>query len=294
MTAQVWFAGLVLCGAAVTLGTPVASGRRRLATIDQSRPRWWRWLSPAKASMSPLSLPALVGEIRRHVARLGGHRWSRTGAVLVAAGAAGPVGFAAAGPVGGMVAGTYAAVAIRALLRRQSAQAAAAERAEVLDSLSALAADLRAGLPPVAAARALADPPAMAAPAARMLTGQPAGVALVGSGNSRPAELAGAAWRLAEQTGAPLADLIERIEADARALDRAALAASAQAAGARATAWLLAALPVGGIALGYGIGVDPLHVLLRTPVGAGCAVGALLLQVAGLAWADRLTPGRLG
>ena len=89
------------------------------------------------------------------------------------------------------------------------------------------------------------------------------------------AQLTAAAWRLAERTGAPAADLVERIEADARAMDRAAAAAAAQAAGAQATAWLLAALPLGGIGLGYSIGADPLAVLLHTPIGAACAVGAM-------------------
>jgi tight adherence protein B len=94
--------------------------------------------------------------------------------------------------------------------------------------------------------------------------------------------------RLADQTGAPLADLLERVEADARALDRIRAVAAAQAAGTRATAWLLAALPAGGIALGYAIGADPLRVLLHTPLGAGCACGAIALQFAGLAWAGRI------
>jgi tight adherence protein B len=104
--------------------------------------------------------------------------------------------------------------------------------------------------------------------------------------------LTAAIWRLAERTGAPAADLIERIEADARAADRAQLSAAAQAAGAQATALLLAALPLGGIGLGLSIGVDPLEVLLHTPVGAACAVGAVLLQCAGLAWCDRLVRRR--
>jgi tight adherence protein B len=94
---------------------------------------------------------------------------------------------------------------------------------------------------------------------------------------------------LAERTGAPLAELVERIEADARAMDRALASAAAQAAGVRATARLLTGLPVGGIALGYGIGVDPLDVLLHTPVGAGCAVAAIGLQLAGLLWSERLS-----
>jgi tight adherence protein B len=98
-------------------------------------------------------------------------------------------------------------------------------------------------------------------------------------------------WRLAEQTGAPAADLVERIEADARAADRARAGAAAQAAGAQATALLLAALPLAGIGLGYTIGADPLQVLLHTPLGAACAVGAVLLQCGGMLWADRLANG---
>lgn len=108
--------------------------------------------------------------------------------------------------------------------------------------------------------------------------------------------LALAAVRLADRTGAPLAELVERIEADARSTDRGLAAAAAQAAGARATAWLLAALPLGGVGLGYGIGVDPVAVLLHTPIGGACAVAAIVLQVAGLLWTERLggTPGRAG
>ena len=67
---------------------------------------------------------------------------------------------------------------------------------------------------------------------------------------------------------------LERIEADARSADRAGPPPPRRLAGSRATAWLLAGLPAGGIALGYAIGADPLAVLLHTPVGAACAVGA--------------------
>ena len=98
-------------------------------------------------------------------------------------------------------------------------------------------------------------------------------------------------WRLAERTGAPAAELVERIEADARAADRAHASAAAQAAGAQATALLLAGLPLGGIALGYGIGVAPLQILFHTALGGACAVGAALLQTVGLLWADRLAVG---
>jgi tight adherence protein B len=164
-----------------------------------------------------------------------------------------------------------------------------------LDSLSQLAADLRTGMPPAAAwadaAAWAGHAPAEAeaeAGAETMANAKADATAHEAAGEARIRRLAAAAWRLAESTGAPLADLIERVEADARAADRAHAAAAAQAAGARVTAWLLGALPAGGIALGYAIGADPLRILLRTPIGALCAISALGFQLAGLLWAERL------
>jgi tight adherence protein B len=191
-----------------------------------------------------------------------------------------------AGGVAGFAAGCYGGLALAVAGRHRRARHAARHRGALLDLLGAAATDLRAGLPPAAAlaglppAAALAGLPPAAAPAGR----RPAADLL--------AARAGAALRLADRTGAPLADLLERIEADARTADRAHAAARAQAAGARATALLLAALPVGGIALGYSMGVDPLSVLRFTPLGAACAGGAVVLQLAGLVWSQRLAqPG---
>ncbi|NES13253.1 MULTISPECIES: type II secretion system F family protein [Micromonospora] len=179
----------------------------------------------------------------------------------------GGVGLVLGGPVGAVVLAAYGGLGARAVRRRHARRSAEQARRRELDRLCALAADLRAGLP---VTLALADGP------------------------ERVARLARAAVRLADRTGAPLAELLERVEADARATDRGLAAAAAQAAGARATAWLLAALPLGGIGLGYAIGVDPVTVLLRTPVGGGSALAAVTLQIGGLLWAERLgaTPGR--
>lgn len=173
------------------------------------------------------------------------------------------------GPVAAVMAAAYGGLGARAASRRTARRRVAASRAHSLDELSALAADLRAGLaigPPGTAGGAV--PP-----------------------DARIGELTSAVWRLAERTGAPAADLVERIEADARAADRSRAKAEAEASGARSTALLLAVLPAGGIALGYSIGADPLHVLLHTPLGAACAIAAALLQCAGLLWTDRLVNG---
>jgi tight adherence protein B len=183
--------------------------------------------------------------------------------VVVAVGAVTGLGLLGGGPVAAVIGAAYSALAGRALLRRSARRRDGASRAAALDGLSALAADLRAGLPPVAQ---------IAAPLS----------------SDRIARLTSSVWRLAERTGAPAADLVERIEADARAADRAAAKASAQAAGAQATALLLAGLPLGGIGLGRAIGADPVAVLLHTPIGAACAIGAITLECGGLLWAERL------
>ncbi|MFR9775997.1 hypothetical protein ACL02O_08050 [Micromonospora sp. MS34] len=179
----------------------------------------------------------------------------------------GGAGAVLGGPVGAIVLAAYGALGVRGVRRRHARESADRARRRELDQLCTLAADLRAGLP---VTPALVDGP------------------------DRVARLARAAVRLADRTGAPLAELLERIEADARATDRGLAAAGAQAAGARATAWLLAGLPLGGIGLGYAIGVDPVAVLLHTPVGGGSALTAVALQVGGLLWAERLgaPPGR--
>jgi tight adherence protein B len=191
---------------------------------------------------------------------------------LLLAGASALVGAATitGGPVAGLATGAYCGVAIRILRRRRAEQLTNRHRVRALDALYSLAADLRAGMP------------------ASSTAAMPATVASIVEGGGRLVHLVEALRRVADQTGAPLADLLERVAADARATDRISAVAAAQAAGAQATAWLLAALPAGGIALGYAIGADPLRVLLRTPIGAGCTAGAITLQVAGLAWADRL------
>jgi tight adherence protein B len=361
----VFSAGCVV-GAVLAIALPARSGSAghsssRARRAGASAGRWvglvWRrWCT----------------DVRRSVQR--GLRSSRRSAVLVAGGVAGLVCLPVAGWVAAVVVGTYAGLALRGLRRRERAREAARVRADGLDALSTLAAELRAGLPPLAIGEVVPGPRrvgdagarkgrglflpatarlgrgvivdlrAAAGPGEFAGTGLSAGtttgagmgagirtVADVGIGagigsvagagmgagigaaagpgvgaspeagagvggavpairmGGRLGELAGAAFRLAEETGAPLADLLERIEADARAVDRAWTAGTAEAAGARATAVLLAALPLGGVALGYALGVDPLQVLLHTPIGAACACAGLLLQVVGLLWADRLT-----
>ncbi len=217
---------------------------------------------PAPARVRPID-PAWLRSRATEIADRRPRRLVSAGSAVAAG-----IGLVLGGWVAAVVAAVYAALVLRGFVRRVRRRRAAVARSRSLDDLCSLSADLRAGLPPAAVARG-------------------AGV----DADPRIADLTAAVWRLAERTGAPAADLVERIEADARAADRAAASAAAQAAGAQATAMLLAALPAGGIALGYSIGADPLRILLHTGLGAACAVGAVLLQGAGLLWADRLVTG---
>jgi tight adherence protein B len=249
MTTTWWVvASALLVAAGVTAAWPMNTARRRL-----------RGPRPVRATIDLVALRARADALgRSHPRRL----------LAGTAGATASIALLAGGPVAAVVVGAYAALAVRAALSRAERRRDAIARAQSLDHLCALAADLRAGLPPAAVSTRSVNP-----------------------AGRRLADLTDAVWRLAEHTGAPAAELVERIEADARAADRAMASAAAQSAGAQATAVLLAALPLGGIALGYGIGVDPLAVLLHTALGAACAIGAVLLQCAGLLWADRLVTG---
>ncbi|MGA3486783.1 type II secretion system F family protein [Micromonosporaceae bacterium DT55] len=247
-----WSAAACLALAALAVGWP-----RRLPGTRR------RLLMRTGRTAPTIDLRAVAAHLRERLLRQ--PRRSAALAGLVAA----LVGLLLSGLVAAVAAAAYGALATRALLSRRAAGEERERRRRQLDDLCALAADLRAGLPGTGPFAESGSPPA-----------------------DRLAGLTRSAVRLAERTGAPLAELVERIEADARAADRGAAAAAAQAAGARATAGLLAVLPVGGIALGYTIGADPLHVLLHTPLGAACALGAVLLQLAGLAWTARLSSAR--
>ncbi|GIG90910.1 type II secretion system F family protein [Plantactinospora endophytica] len=261
-----WLAGACLVGAAILVGWPsgrlrarrraVISGRHTADTVQESGS------GDISTAIGPGARLPRSAALDRLLTSVPPWRTVLVGVVLGGVG-----GALAGGPVAALAVAAYTGLAVRALLRRRANRTAEHAHRRQLDELCALAADLRAGLPPSTALSTATS---------------------VVDGPDRLAGLARAAVRLAEETGAPLADLVERIEADARAMDRGLAAAEAQAAGARATAWLLAGLPAGGIALGYGIGVDPLAILLHTPIGAACAVGAIILQLAGLAWAARL------
>jgi tight adherence protein B len=111
--------------------------------------------------------------------------------------------------------------------------------------------------------------------------------AAAGPGRSALAAVA-AGWVVSERTGAALAEVLTAVAVSLRAEATARREALAQLSSVRATARLLAFLPVGTLLLLSGDDGGPLRFLLGTPFGLACLGGATVLVAAGLWWIDRL------
>ncbi len=112
-----------------------------------------------------------------------------------------------------------------------------------------------------------------------------------GAGDLR---LLAAAWEVAERSGHGLADAVRRIARGIEASQRSRRVVDSELASARATARLVACLPVAALAMGSGTGADPFGFLLGTPVGWLAAIAGLGLLVAGLAWIEAIARGASG
>jgi len=197
-----------------------------------------------------------------------------------------------------LVAGLLTLASLRARRARAAAAAAEAERSGAVEAVSALASELRAGRAPaealgVAAGVAEGGFAAAVAGASRALQvgADPARVLRQAAETSA----AGTALRglaaclqVCAGSGGSLARATETVAEALRAEHEQRLAVEAELAGPRATALLLASLPVAGTLLAAGLGARPLHVLLATTAGGACLVLGVLLDLAGLWWTDRL------
>lgn len=169
----------------------------------------------------------------------------------------------------------------------------AERRAAVVALCAALAAELRAGRPPDEALRHAARYSAPVAPraVAAASTGLDTVSALIadarlpGAGGLRGVA---ACLEVAAGTGAGLAAAIERVHAALRAEQEQRDRIAAELAGPRATARLLAGLPVVGLAIGHAIGADPVGVLLGTTWGLAVLAAGLALNGLGLWWVSAL------
>lgn len=160
----------------------------------------------------------------------------------------------------------------------------------LLQVLEAVAAQVRGGAVPSRAWDAAVD--VLGAPAGhlpRAAGGEPLADALRQvAGPDRVVTSVAAAWSLAEDVGAPLADVLDQLSAGLRSEADVDAEVEASLAAPRATARLLAALPVAGLGLGELIGAHPLQVLVGTPVGRLSAVCGVVLALVGHLWSRRL------
>lgn len=204
--------------------------------------------------------------------------------------------------VGGAVGGAVLATAVRGQWRQsRQLRARIAATEQLAAAARTLVAELRAGSHPAVAAEAAA---AEAAPRERhalrtvaataRLGGDPAGILLdAHEGASRdathPLRQLGRSWSLAQRYGLPLADVLDALARDLEATAQLAGATRARMAGPRASAAVLALLPVAGLALGEAMGAGPLRLLGTTTAGQVLlSLGAALTAV-GLAWSGRIT-----
>lgn len=172
----------------------------------------------------------------------------------------------------------------------------AVRRQFVGTALDALADALRAGLTPATAVAQVDDSEDhLLAPVRAAITmGGDVPDALRQAATRPGAETLDAvasAWQIAERCGAPLADVLDSLAENAgheRELQR---QVAAGVGPARATAHLMAFLPVFGVVIGRGLGTDPIAIITGTTVGAACLLMGVCLACAGLWWVERISVG---
>jgi len=96
-------------------------------------------------------------------------------------------------------------------------------------------------------------------------------------------------WQLASDHGLAIATLMRAAQRDIAERQRFSARVSSSMAGARATAAILAGLPVLGVLLGQLIGARPLSFLLSGHTGGWFLVVGAMLACGGLLWSDRIT-----
>ncbi|MDO4888612.1 MAG: hypothetical protein Q3979_07925 [Actinomycetaceae bacterium] len=97
-----------------------------------------------------------------------------------------------------------------------------------------------------------------------------------------------AVCKMSQHTGAPMADVLDSCAAGITEAGEAAAARRVALAGPRASARVLAWLPLVGLAFGTLLGADPLEFLLSQPAGRACLALGVGFEAAGVAWVRRL------
>lgn len=183
--------------------------------------------------------------------------------------------------------------------RRRHDRHGMAEGRALETALDVLVGDLRAGAHPahafsVAAAETHGTVAASfraVAARARLGADVPAGLRNVAGSSALPAywDRLAVCWQLAGEHGLAMSTLMRAAQRDIAERQRFTAHAMSGMAGARATAAILAALPLLGVVLGQLIGARPLSFLLGGQAGGWLLVVGVTLACGGLLWSDRIT-----
>jgi len=199
------------------------------------------------------------------------------------------------GPAPGVAAGIVAAVWLRRARASSAERAGRTDQEELHRALAVMVAEMSVGAPMVGACRAAADElggggaSRIAGELARIaahveLGGELDGLVPGGPGIARIVQ----AWSTSVRHGLPMAALLEAVRRDL--VQRRDFSARTQAslAGPRATAMVLAGLPLLGLGLGQLMGAHPVGVLLTSSLGGVLLIVGVSLAAAGVLWADAI------
>lgn len=183
--------------------------------------------------------------------------------------------------------------------RRHRAWRGAQEDRALETALDVLVGELRVGAHPVQAFGVAAEEAggtvggSLRAVAARARLGADvaAGLRASARASARSAhwERLAVSWQLASEHGLAIAILMRSAQRDIAERQRFSARVTSGMAGARATAAILAGLPVLGVAMGQLIGARPVGFLLGTHAGGWLLLVGVALTCAGLWWSDRIT-----
>lgn len=268
---------------------------------DHHGPRELRSWTDRRTTAGPQRVLLLVG-----MAGVGGLAFVVAGvAGLIAAAAAAATGAVLVGRALADRRGRVALLEINAGLRmlgrelRAGAEpavaatnACTAARGAGADVLRGLARLTRADDRSAAGSRANADAPFLPTSSAVGVTTESSAAGTAGAHQEDPRTQVAArlrsGWLLTRRHGLAFTPLIDALAADLAEQIAAEAERAGQVAGPRMSGYVMAVLPLMGLALGVGMGADPFRILLLTPLGNILLLVGVLLTCAGLLWSARI------
>lgn len=194
-----------------------------------------------------------------------------------------------------LVVGAAALGASALLARRRRRREAERFGDQALEACELLAAELQAGQPPSVALDRVSEEFGSLVTVARahqLGSDVPAAwrdlAATPGGGDLR---LVAGAWQVAARSGSGLADAVSGVAASLRATRATRRVVASELASARATARLMAALPVLALLMGSGIGGNPWAFLFGTGLGLACLGLGLAFGLVGIWWIEAIADG---